>query len=109
MGKIIQITESQLKTIINEQVSLETNTKDLNYVAALGYLSLYGVNLINDPNNRERNIAIRNEVIQYCKAKRDGMLPNTLSMEGQQLLNKVVTDLKSRNNMPELIQAGSTA
>jgi hypothetical protein len=109
MGKILQITESQLKKIISEQVSLETETQGTIYVAALGYLSLYGVNLINDPENRERNIAIRNEVIQYCKNKRDGMLPKPLSVPGQELLNKIITDVKNRDNMPELMMAGSTA
>jgi hypothetical protein len=107
MAKIIQITESQLKKIINEQVSLQQDVSGINYVAALGYISLYGVPLLNDPANRERNIMIRNEVNAYCKAKRDGMLPNPLSPAGQQLLNKIVTDAKNRPNMPELIKAGS--
>lgn len=94
---------------INEQVSSQQDIDNINYVAVLGFISLYGVPLLKDPENREANIAIRNEVIEFCKNKRDGILPKTLSSPGVQLLNKINADITNRPDISELIKAGNGA
>jgi hypothetical protein len=90
------LTESQYNRIISEQTS-----SDL-YSAILGYLDLYGNNIMNTAKDKLKMLSAKKEVMKFCENKRDGKPSSKFKIpESTALFNTVLNS----NNIPTATMA----
>jgi hypothetical protein len=95
------ITESQYNRIISEQTS-----SDL-YSAILGYLDLYGNNIMNTAKDKLKMLSAKKEVMKYCENKRDGKPSSKFKLpESTALFNTVIKLVKNSSDVKSLVDRG---
>ena len=95
------ITESQYIRIISEQTS-----SDL-YSAILGYLDLYGNNIMNTTKDKLKMLSAKKEVMKYCENKRDGKPSSKFKLpESTALFNTVIKLVKKSSDIKSLVDRG---
>jgi len=97
------ITESQFNRIITEQTS-----SDL-YSAVLGYLDLYGSEIMNTAKDKLKILSAKKEVMKFCENKRDGKSPSKFTLpESTALFNSILKLIKKSSNIKSLVDRGKT-
>jgi hypothetical protein len=97
------VTESQYNRIISEQTS-----SDL-YSAILGYLDLYGNNIMNTAKDKLKMLSAKKEVMKFCENKRDGKPSSKFKLpESTALFNTVTKLVKKSSDIKSLVDRGKT-